>query len=62
MTPMKINPEIEALSDELVELMGLEGFIDNSRYHEVVGLLAYSVKGHIKSARWLENMEKQNAI
>ena len=62
MINMNITPEIEALSDELEELMGIEGFIDNSRYHELVRMLAFEVKAHVKAARWVESLEKQNAI
>ena len=62
MISMDITQEIEKLSDELDELMGIEGFIDNSRYHEVVRLLAFEITGRIKAVRWLESLEKYHAV
>jgi hypothetical protein len=59
---MEIKPEMVELSDELEELMGIEGFIDNSRYHELVRLLAFEIKSRIKAVRWLESLEKYHAV
>ncbi len=57
MINMPISKDLEALSDELEELMNAEKFGDNPRYLDVVKEMAFFVSAHVKTAR---KMEKQN--